>query len=72
MAVAKDVKTDRSRRVWSVCEEKILMATMKELAANGWRRDNGYRAGYLTRIKEAIKLEFSTQIFSLTPTSTRR
>ncbi|KAG6413949.1 hypothetical protein SASPL_126665 [Salvia splendens] len=34
------------------------MATLKELTANGWRCDNGYRAGYLTRIKEAIKREF--------------
>ncbi|XP_041989966.1 uncharacterized protein LOC121741312 [Salvia splendens] len=31
---------------------------MKELAANGWRGDNVYRAGYLTRIREAIMLKF--------------
>lgn len=54
----KNVKTDRTRRTWSVREEEILLATMKELAANGWRGDNGYRAGYLTRIREAIKVEF--------------
>ncbi|KAG6411838.1 hypothetical protein SASPL_129922 [Salvia splendens] len=58
VGTAKNVKTDRSRRTWSVREEEILLATMKELAANGWRGDNGYRAGYLTRIREAIKLEF--------------
>ncbi|KAG6430291.1 hypothetical protein SASPL_108355 [Salvia splendens] len=58
VGTAKTVKTDRSRRTWSVREEEILLATMKELAANGWRGDNGYRAGYLTRIREAIKLEF--------------
>ena len=55
---AKNVKTDRSKRIWSVREEEILMATLKDLAENRWRRDNGYRAGYLTCIKEAIKREF--------------
>ncbi|KAG6411087.1 hypothetical protein SASPL_129161 [Salvia splendens] len=54
----KTIISDRSRRVWSVREEEILMATLKELTANGWRCDNGCRAGYLTRIKEAIKREF--------------
>ena len=34
------------------------MATLKDLTANGWKSGNGYRAGYLTRIKEAIKREF--------------
>ncbi|KAG6421430.1 hypothetical protein SASPL_117982 [Salvia splendens] len=38
-----------------VREEEILIATLKELTANGWKCDNGYRAGYLTRIKEVIK-----------------
>ncbi|KAG6397454.1 hypothetical protein SASPL_143621 [Salvia splendens] len=58
VGTAKNVKTDRSRRTWSVREEEILLATMKELVANGWRGDHGYRAGYLTRIREAIMFEF--------------
>ncbi|KAG6387119.1 hypothetical protein SASPL_152304 [Salvia splendens] len=55
---SKSIKSDRSRCVWSVREEEILMATLKELTTNGWKCDNGYRARYLTRIKETIKCEF--------------
>ena len=54
----KNVRVDRTRRTWSAREEEILVATMKELAAKGWRGDNGYRAGYLTRIKEAIQIKY--------------
>lgn len=34
------------------------MSTMKELAAAGWKSDNGFRAVYLTRAKEALRREF--------------
>ncbi|KAG6406341.1 hypothetical protein SASPL_133941 [Salvia splendens] len=54
----RNSKADRSRRIWSVREEEILMATLKELAANGWKSDNGFRYGYLVRAREAIKREF--------------
>ncbi|KAG6431440.1 hypothetical protein SASPL_109519 [Salvia splendens] len=54
----RNSKADRSRRIWSVREEEILMATLKELAANGWKSDNGFRSGYLVRAREAIKREF--------------
>ncbi|KAG6417991.1 hypothetical protein SASPL_120188 [Salvia splendens] len=54
----KNVKSDRSRHIWSVREEDILMATLKELAANSWKSDNGFRSGYLVRAREAIKREF--------------
>ena len=54
----KNGKADRSRRVWSVREEEILMATLKELAAKGWKSDNGFRSGYLVRAREAIQKEF--------------
>lgn len=34
------------------------MSSMKELVATGWKSENGYRAGYLTRALEALKHEF--------------
>ncbi|KAG6392948.1 hypothetical protein SASPL_147177 [Salvia splendens] len=43
LAPNRNAKSDRSRRIWSVREEDILMATLKELAANGWKSDNGFR-----------------------------
>ncbi|KAG6434346.1 hypothetical protein SASPL_105973 [Salvia splendens] len=59
LAPNSNAKSDRSRRIWSAREEDILMATLKELAANGWKSDNGFRNGYLVRALEVIKSEFS-------------
>ncbi|KAG6382519.1 hypothetical protein SASPL_157813 [Salvia splendens] len=42
--------SDRSRRVWTDKEATLIMA-MKDLVATGWKSDNGFRAGYLTRIE---------------------
>ncbi|KAG6406466.1 hypothetical protein SASPL_134068 [Salvia splendens] len=56
--LGRGIAMDRSRRVWTQREEEILMSTMKELAAAGWKSDNGFRAGYLTRAKEALRREF--------------
>ncbi|KAG6394314.1 hypothetical protein SASPL_144898 [Salvia splendens] len=54
----KGVVTGVARRCWTEREEAILMAAMKELAATGWKSDNGFRSGYLTRALEALKREF--------------
>ncbi|KAG6434101.1 hypothetical protein SASPL_105723 [Salvia splendens] len=56
--LGRGIAMDRSRRVWTQREEEILMSTMKEPAAAGWKSDNGFRAGYLTRAKEALRREF--------------
>ncbi|KAG6430008.1 hypothetical protein SASPL_108067 [Salvia splendens] len=58
--IGRGIAVDKSRRVWTQREEEILMTTMKELAASGWKSDNGFRAGYLTRAKEALRREFPT------------
>ncbi|KAG6400974.1 hypothetical protein SASPL_137819 [Salvia splendens] len=34
-----------ARRCWTEREEAVLMAAMKELAATGWKSDNGFRSG---------------------------
>ena len=60
-------KADRSRRIWSIREEEILMATLKDLTANGWKSDNGFRNGYLVRAREAIKREFPKTDIMLHP-----
>ncbi|XP_042000290.1 uncharacterized protein LOC121749738 isoform X1 [Salvia splendens] len=54
----RNVKCDRPRRCWSPCEDAILMTTLKELVATGWKSDNGFRSRYLTRCLEALKREF--------------
>ncbi|KAL1558606.1 hypothetical protein AAHA92_09050 [Salvia divinorum] len=49
------LKGDRTRRSWSDKEEETLIMSMKELVANGWKSDNGFRVGYLKRIEEDLK-----------------
>ncbi|KAG6403671.1 hypothetical protein SASPL_135899 [Salvia splendens] len=58
MVPNKGVIAAGARRCWTESEETILMSAMKELAATGWKSDNGFRSGYLTRALEALKREF--------------
>ncbi|XP_057791224.1 uncharacterized protein LOC131008358 [Salvia miltiorrhiza] len=51
-------KTDQKRRSWSLREEEVLITALKELVALGWKSDNGFRAGYLNKLEEALKKEF--------------
>lgn len=51
-------KTDRNRRSWTDREEAVLIASLRELIAQGFKSDNGFRAGYLTKLEEALKKEF--------------
>ncbi|XP_057787492.1 uncharacterized protein LOC131004757 [Salvia miltiorrhiza] len=53
-------KTDKTRRSWSAREEEVLLAALKELVAQGWKSDNGFRAGYLNKLEEAMKKEYPT------------
>lgn len=47
-----------TRRNWSQKEEEILLAAVRELVVHGWKSDNGFRAGYLLKLEEAMKKEF--------------
>ncbi|KAG6392910.1 hypothetical protein SASPL_147138 [Salvia splendens] len=58
MLTNKGVIAAGSRRCWTEREESILMSATKELAATGWKLNNGFRSGYLTRALEALKREF--------------
>ncbi|KAL8536429.1 hypothetical protein ACS0TY_011876 [Phlomoides rotata] len=51
-------KTDKTRRIWSIREEQVLMSAMKDLVAHGWKSDNGFRTGYLVRCENAMKVAF--------------
>ncbi|XP_057780275.1 uncharacterized protein LOC130998869 [Salvia miltiorrhiza] len=50
-------KTDQTRHSWSSREEEALLAALKELVVQGWKSDNGFRAGYLNKLEEAMKKE---------------
>ncbi|XP_047940218.1 uncharacterized protein LOC125187637 isoform X2 [Salvia hispanica] len=51
-------KGERSRRMWTAREEEILAASLLELTATGWKADNGFRAGYLSKIEDSLRAEF--------------
>lgn len=51
-------KSERNRRGWTNLEEATLIAAMKELIALGWKSDNGFRAGYLNKLEDALQLKF--------------
>ncbi|KAG6421362.1 hypothetical protein SASPL_117913 [Salvia splendens] len=44
--------------MWTRKEEDILAATMLELTTTGWKSDNGFRAGYLSKIEDSLRAEF--------------
>ncbi|XP_057797372.1 uncharacterized protein LOC131013315 [Salvia miltiorrhiza] len=60
-------KTDKSRRSWLMRDEAILLASLKELVANGWKSNNGFQAGYLTKLEEAMRKEFPTTDLKVMP-----
>lgn len=53
-------KTNRERRSWSQKEEAVLLAALKELVVLKWKSDNGFRAGYLKKLEEAMRKSFPT------------
>ncbi|KAG6399415.1 hypothetical protein SASPL_140896 [Salvia splendens] len=54
------LKPDRSRRSWSPREEEVLILALKDLVTNRWKADNGFRAGFLTRVEEFVRREIPT------------
>ncbi|XP_057765767.1 uncharacterized protein LOC130986377 [Salvia miltiorrhiza] len=51
-------KTNKMRLPWSSKEEVVLVTALKELVADGWKFDNGFRAGFLGKLEDAIRKEF--------------
>ncbi|XP_057799340.1 uncharacterized protein LOC131015106 [Salvia miltiorrhiza] len=64
---SKPNKTDQKRRSWSTHEEHVLLASLKELVANGWKSDNGFRGGYLSKLEEAMRKEYPDSDLKGTP-----
>ncbi|XP_057803639.1 uncharacterized protein LOC131018973 [Salvia miltiorrhiza] len=54
----KASKGDKSRRSWTIREKEVLLASLKELVVQGFKSDNGFRAGYLGKLEEALKSFF--------------
>ncbi|KAG6397693.1 hypothetical protein SASPL_143863 [Salvia splendens] len=51
-------RNEIGHRSWTDREEAVLISALKELVALGWKSDNGFRGGYLTKIEELMQKEF--------------
>ncbi|XP_047946629.1 uncharacterized protein LOC125192983 [Salvia hispanica] len=60
-------KGDRTRRSWTEREEETLVVWLKEISVTGWKADNGFRAGYLTQLENAMKQQFPNTDIKGTP-----
>ena len=63
----KPVKIEKGRRVWSVQEDEILLSSLKELVALGYKADNEFRSGYAQKLEEALQREFPNTDFKESP-----
>ena len=44
----------RIRRLWDHREEEILIEALKEIVVEGWKADNGFKAGFLQVLESKI------------------
>ncbi|XP_057796019.1 uncharacterized protein LOC131012126 [Salvia miltiorrhiza] len=51
-------KTKKTRRSWTCKEEETMLNGLKELVVQGWKSDNGFRAGYLAKLEDVMKTAF--------------
>lgn len=52
---AEDNPKNNTCWAWQTRDEQVLLAALKELVGTGWKSDNGFRTGYLSKLMEAIK-----------------
>ncbi|KAL8556682.1 hypothetical protein ACS0TY_004217 [Phlomoides rotata] len=48
-------KNVRSRRSWSKIEEEALVLCLIEIVNNGWKSDNGFRAGFQRELEKGMR-----------------
>ncbi|XP_073147718.1 uncharacterized protein [Henckelia pumila] len=51
-------KSEGCRRIWSVKEEEVLICALKDIITKGWKKENGFRGGYLHVLERAIVKAF--------------
>lgn len=49
---------DGCRRIWSVKEEEVLICALKDIITRGWKKENGFRGGYLHVLERAMVKAF--------------
>lgn len=49
---------DKGRRSWRQREEEALIAGLKEIVANEWKSENGFKIGYLQALEQHMLKTF--------------
>ncbi|KAG6393029.1 hypothetical protein SASPL_147259 [Salvia splendens] len=60
-------KCDRARRSWSDREDVARIGALKELVAQGWKSDNGFRSGYQKKLEHWFKTDFPNTDLKVSP-----
>ncbi|KAL8463400.1 hypothetical protein ACS0TY_034163 [Phlomoides rotata] len=48
-------KTTRARRSWTKPEEDALIHCLLDIVAEGWKADNGFKAGFQRELEKGMK-----------------
>ncbi|KAL8475653.1 hypothetical protein ACS0TY_028351 [Phlomoides rotata] len=48
-------KTIRGQRVWSKIEEDALVQCLSDIVSEGWKADNGFKAGFQRELKKDMR-----------------
>ncbi|KAL8534723.1 hypothetical protein ACS0TY_010674 [Phlomoides rotata] len=67
LGIIKTSKYPNIIRIWTSREEKVLINALKDIVNNGWKPDNDFRAGYLTKCEDALKEDFTKMDLQETP-----
>lgn len=51
-------RNDKGRRSWSNREEEVLISSLKEIVANRWKSENGFKVGYLQALEQHMVKAF--------------
>ncbi|KAL8554160.1 hypothetical protein ACS0TY_002397 [Phlomoides rotata] len=52
--------SNNTHRIWTSRKEKVLINALKDLVNKGWKSDNGFRAGYLSKFHTTTGVGFNT------------
>ncbi|CAA0814552.1 Unknown protein [Striga hermonthica] len=47
-------RADKGRRSWTKHEEEVLIVALKEVVANGWKSENGFKTGFLQVLEQDL------------------
>ncbi|XP_073274251.1 uncharacterized protein [Primulina huaijiensis] len=53
--VGRRQKQDKTRRSWNAREEEVLIQALKDVITKGWKSENGFKAGYLNLLENAMQ-----------------